>query len=255
MRAPRLLGACFILFLGSRALAGAEGALSIAAASNLTFAIQALDAEFGKESPGVHVSASMGASGGIVAQIGNGAPYDVFLSADLEYPQALVKGGHALASSLTPFAVGRLVLWTVKPGIDVSDVAALVRNPAVHAIAIANPDSAPYGRAARQALVGLGIWSDARAKVVTAENISQAAQFVGTGNADAGFVALSAVVSPGLKGKGTWREVPASEYDPILQAAVITTHGSSNPEAARYLAFLRSDAAKAILRDFGYGIP
>ena len=233
---------------------GAE-TLSIAAASNLTYPLAALNAEFGKGSPQVAVTAAFGASGSLVAQIRNGAPYDVFLSADPEFAEALVKAGGADRRTLTPFAVGRLVLWTMKPGIDVSDIAATVRSPAVRALAIANTDSAPYGRAARQALEKLGLWAEALPKLVTAENISQATQFVETGNADAGFVALSSVVSPRLKGKGRWTEVPAGLHEPLTQVAVITVRGSGNPQSARYLAFLMGDAARGILGGFGYGTP
>jgi molybdate transport system substrate-binding protein len=245
------------VLLGLVAVVAARGAetLSVAAAANLTYPLEALDAEFGKSQPAVEVTTAVGASGSLVAQIRNGAPFDVFLSADLQFAEALVKTGNADSRSLTPFAVGRLVFWSVKPGVDVSDIAATVRSPAVRALAIANADSAPYGRAARQALEKLGLWADALPKLVTAENISQAAQFVETGNADAGFVALSSVVSPKLKGRGRWAEVPAGLYEPLTQVAVITLHGSKNPQSALYLAFLRGEAARRILEGFGYGIP
>ncbi len=243
--------------LGLAAAVASRGAetLSIAAASNLTYALEALNAEFRNAFPSVDVTTAVGASGGLVAQISNGAPFDVFLSADLEFAEALVKTGHADSGSLTAFAVGRLVFWTVKPGIDVSDIAGSVRSPSLRVLAIASPESAPYGRAARQALKKLGLWSAATPKLVTAEDISQATQFVETGNADAGFVALSAVVSPKLKGSGRWFEVPADLYEPLVQAAVITTHGSGNPQSARFVAFLGSAAARRILESFGYGMP
>jgi molybdate transport system substrate-binding protein len=203
----------------------------------------------------VTVTTAVGASGSLVAQIRSGAPYDVFLSADLGFAKALVASGNASLESLTPFAVGRLVLWTVKPGVGLPGVAATVRDPSVRVLAIANTDTAPYGRAARQALEKLGLWSVAGQKLVTAENISQATQFVETGNADAGFVALSAVLSPKLRGNGRWIEVPSDLYDPLVQAAVITTHGSANPESARYIAFLQGNAAAGVLASFGYGLP
>jgi len=250
-------GAVIGVFLGLGAPIAACGAgtLTVAAAANLTYALEALDAGFRESCPGIDVTTAVGASGNLVAQIRNGAPYDVFLSADLEFAEALVRTGHANPKSLTPFAAGRLVLWTVKPGLDVSDIAAAVRNPAVHALAIANADSAPYGRAARQALEKLGLWAEARPKLVTAEDISQATEFVETGNADAGFVALSAVVSPRLRAKGRWTEVPAGLYEPLTQVAVITARGSGNPASARYVSFLRGEAARRILEGFGYGVP
>jgi molybdate transport system substrate-binding protein len=233
----------------------APGALSVAAAANLVYALDALDAEFAKTAPGVTVTSAIGASGSLVAQIEHGAPYDVFLSADPDFPRALVKAGHADAGSLSAFAVGRLVLWTTRAGVDVSDIAAAVRSPAVKKLAIANVATAPFGRAAKEALQKLGSWDDAQPKLVVGENISQTAQFVDTGNADAGFVALSIVVSPKLKDKGRWTEVAASLYGSLEQCAVITARGSANPASARYIAFLHSPAARDILRKFGYGIP
>jgi len=249
------LGIAWALLLFASAAARGDGTLSIAAAANLTYVLDSLDAEYARASPGVQLTTADGASGSLVAQIRNGAPYDVFLSADLAFAQALIDSGHAGAGSLTPFAVGRLVLWTVRPAVDVSSVSATVNDPAVRALAIANAVSAPYGRAARQALEKLGLWGAAQPKLVTAENISQATEFVETGNADAGFVALSAVLSPKLRGKGRWIEVPAGLYEPLVQAAVITSHGAANPEAARYVAFLKGAAAVRILDGFGYGRP
>jgi molybdate transport system substrate-binding protein len=254
VRLARILGGA-LCAAWCAAASGAPQPLSIAAAANLTHVMGALDAEFRVARPDVEVTVSLGSSGSLVAQIGNGAPYDVFLSADMEFPAALAKAGHADASSLTAFAVGRLVLWTMKPAVDVSDVGAAVRSPAVHSLAIANTETAPYGRAARQALESLGLWAAAQPKLVTAENISQAAQFVETGNADAGFVALSAVLSTGLKGRGAWTEVPAPLYRPLVQGAIITAHGAGNPASAAYLAFLHGDGARRVLEACGYGVP
>jgi molybdate transport system substrate-binding protein len=235
--------------------ASAAQTLSVAAAANLSFALKALDAEYAKEQPDVTVTATTAASGDLVAQIEHGAPYDVFLSADLHFAQVLAKAGAADPKSLAVFAVGRLVLWTTRPGIAVDNVAATVRDPRVMRLAIANTDTAPYGRAARQAMEKLGAWADAQPKLVVGESISQATQFVETGNADAGFVALSVVLSPKLKGKGTWAEVSPGLYAPLEQGAVITLHGAQNPAAQGFLAFLHSDPAKKILQDFGYRIP
>jgi molybdate transport system substrate-binding protein len=243
------------LGLAAAAAGRAAGTLSIAAAANLTYALDGLDAEFNRAEPGVKVTTALGASGSLVAQIRNGAPFDLFLGADREFPAALVRTGDGIAATLTPFARGRLVLWTIRPALEVGDVAAAVRNPLVLKLAIANTDTAPYGRAARQAMEKLGVWEAARAKLVTAENISQAAQFVDTGNADAGFVALSAVMSPKLRGRGRWTEVPSALYEPLVQFAVVTRHGQDRAEAARYLAFLRGPEARAVLERLGYGSP
>jgi molybdate transport system substrate-binding protein len=254
MTLPRALGAA----LAAAAVAATPGfsqPLSIAAAANLTQVIGKLDAGFRAARPDVDVTVALGSSGGLVAQIRNGAPFDVFLSADMGFAQALARAGQADAATLTPFAVGRLVLWTTKPGVDLTDVASAVRGAAVRSLAVANTGTAPYGRAARQALEALGLWDLAQAKLVTAEDISQTAQFVETGNADAGFVALSAVLSPKLAGKGRWIEVPASLYRPLVQGAIVTAHGARNPAASAYLAFLLGDAAHRELEAAGYGIP
>jgi molybdate transport system substrate-binding protein len=231
------------------------GSLSVAAAANLVYALDSLDHEFARTAPDVTVTSATGASGSLVAQIEHGAPYDVFLSADRDFPQALVKAGQADGGSLSEFAVGRLVLWTTRPGLDLSDIAAAVQSPDVRKLAIANVVTAPFGRAAKAALQKLGAWDAVQPKIVVGENISQAAQFVETGNADAGFVALSIVLSPNLREKGRWVEVPPTLFAPLEQCAVITAHGASNPASARYIAFLHSPAARAILEQFGYGIP
>jgi molybdate transport system substrate-binding protein len=236
--------------------ARAEGAkVSVAAAANLSFALEALDAEFRREHPEVTLTSMTGASGDIVAQVEHGAPYDVFLSADLHFPQVLVAAGKADPKTLTTFAVGQLVLWTTRDGLDLSDVAAVVHNPAVQKLAIANVTTAPFGRAAKQALEKLGLWADAQPKLVIGESISQATQFVSTGNADAGFVALSVVLAPKLKGKGHYVAIPAPLYGPLDQGAVVTAQGAGNPVAGQFVAFLRGPEARGILASFGYLIP
>ena len=136
-----------------------------------------------------------------------------------------------------------------------SDVTSTVRSLRVAKVAIANVATAPYGRAAKQALEKLGVWTEVQPKLVVGENITQTTQFVETGNADAGLVALSVVVSPKLKGKGRWVEVPGDLYSPLEQGAVITARGAKNPVAPRYLEFLHSPAARKILEDFGYRLP
>jgi len=176
--------------------------LPVAAAANLVYALDALNAEFKRSAPDITLTSTTGASGNFVAQIKNGAPFDVFLSADLDYPQALINAGQADAKTLTTFAIGRLVLWTTKPGIEVTDIAATVRNPAVQKLAVANPTTAPYGRAALQVLDRLGLTAVAQPKIVTGENITQTAQFVETGHADAGLVALSSRPLAETEGQG-----------------------------------------------------
>ncbi len=234
----------------------AADTVSIAAAANLVYALDALTAEFKRSVPGVEVPTTTGASGSLFAQIKNGAPFDLFLSADTDYPTQLVAAGLGDASSLRTFATGRLVFWTTRPDFDVSDLKAAVRSPRVKKLAIAQPRSAPYGRAAQAALENLGVWAEAQPKAVFGENITQTAQFIETGNADAGFVALSLVLSPRLAHVGRWLEVPVNLYAhvPLDHAVVLTNRGRTNTAAKRYLDFLTTDAAKNILRNFGYGV-
>lgn len=229
--------------------------LSIAAASNLVYALDAVNAAFRESAPEISLTVATGASGSLVAQIRHGAPYDVFLSADLDYPRALIASGHAAADTLTTFATGRLVLWTTRPGVPLDSLAGTVRSDLVRKLAIAHLETAPYGRAARETLERLGAWTDVQPKIVIGENISQTAQFVETGNADAGFVALSLVLSPKLTDRGRWLEVPAELHSPLDQGAIITRRAAKNPAAARYLAFLRTERAQQILQRFGYAVP
>jgi len=229
--------------------------LSIAAAANLVYAVDALNSEFKKLEPGTDVVVVTGASGSLVAQIKNGAPFDLFLAADVEYPRQLIKLGAADASTFTKFAIGRLVIWTMRPELKLDSIEAVVRDPGVRKIAIANPHTAPYGKAAHEALTRLEVWADAESKIVVGENITQTAQFVETGNADVGFVAMSLMRSPTIKERGYWREVPADLYAPIEQGAVVTNHGAANAAAKRYLAFLGSPEARAVFARFGYRSP
>jgi molybdate transport system substrate-binding protein len=246
-----------LLFLLLATFGHAADKVSIAAASNLVFTLESLNAEFKRTAPGIEITATTGASGSLFAQIKNGAPFDVFLSADTDYPKQIVAEKLGDPATLRTFATGRLVLWTTRSDLDVSDLAAAVRNPAVKKLALAQPRSAPYGRAAQAALEKLGAWNVAQPKIIFGENITQTAQFVETGNADAGFVAMSLVLSPKLTNKGRWAEVPAAHYAtvPLDHAAVLTHRGTANPAAKRYLDFLASEPAKKILRAYGYGVP
>jgi molybdate transport system substrate-binding protein len=243
---------CLLLLLAGLGRAAAQDHLAIAAAANLVYALQPLNAEFGRAHPEITVTSATGASGSLVAQIQHGAPFDLFLSADLVYAQALVKSGSGEAASLRPFALGRLVLWTTRPGLAIDSIEGLVRNPAVQTIAIANPRTAPFGLAAQETLGRLHLTEVGRPKLVQGDNISQTAAFVETGNADAGFVALSLVLAPELRERGRWLEVPPELYSPLTQAAVITRQGRDNPAAREYLDFLGSPPARKILEQFGY---
>src|SRR6185312_639016 len=183
MRTLFRLMAC--LALSASAGFGAEK-VGVAAAANLTYVLEPLDAAFVRAHPEVAISPTLGASGNLLAQISNGAPFDVFLSADMDFPRKLIQAGGADAPSLRVFAIGKLALWTTRGGVDVSSVEAAVRSGQVRKLAVANPKTAPYGRAALETLAKLGLTEAAQPKIVTGENITQTAQFVSTGNADAG---------------------------------------------------------------------
>jgi molybdate transport system substrate-binding protein len=229
--------------------------LSIAAAANLVYVLDDLHAALRTSEPNLALTVTIGASGSLVAQIQNGAPFDVFLSADLDHPQALVNAGHAVEESLMTFATGRLVVWTTRPDLKLDSVNALIQDASIRKIAIANSDTAPYGRAAKQALEHLRIWPEVQMKLIFGENITQTAQFVESGNADVGFVALSLVLSPKLSNRGQWIPVPADLYTPIAQGGVLTRKGAENAAAARYLEFLCSEEARQIFARFGYQVP
>ena len=255
MNIPRALLLVGLSFVAP--LARTAEQVSVAAAANLVYALESLNAEFKRLHPDTTLTSASGASGSLFAQIKNGAPFDVFLSADTDYPRELVAQNLGDPASFRIFATGRLVLWTTRPSLDPSDPAAVARNTDVKRIALAQPRTAPYGRAAQAALEKLGVWTAVQPRLVIGENITQTAQFVETGNADAGFVALSIVLSPRLAGKGRWSEVAPDLYAgvPLDHAGVLTLRGAKNPAAQRYLDFLASDPAKKILRDFGYGTP
>jgi molybdate transport system substrate-binding protein len=219
------------------------------------YVLEELHAAFQSQQRDVKLTVATGASGNLVAQIQHGAPFDVFLSADMDHPKSLIARNAAESKSLMTFAIGRLVLWTVKPAIGLESFVATMKDKAVRRIALANTETAPYGVAAKQALERAGVAHEIRAKLVFGENITQTAQFVETGNADVGLVALSLVLSPALKTRGKWIPVPEDLYTPILQGAVLTRRGSTNPAAGRYMEFLQSAEAQEILKRFGYSIP
>ncbi len=230
------------------------GSLTVAVAANVKYAFDELAVEFKKES-GIDVQGVFGSAGKITAQVKNGAPFDAFLSADTEFPDALFKEGLATSASKV-YAYGVLVLWTKKE-LDLSKGVAIVNDPAVQKVAIANPKLAPYGRAAVKALESAGLSKAVEAKLVYGESITQTAQFVDSGAADIGFVAKSLVVAPETAGKGKWVEVPKTSYDAIAQGVVVLKHGAeTQAEAAKkFVDFLFTAKARAIFEKYGYILP
>jgi molybdate transport system substrate-binding protein len=258
----RCLPLCLIIFMAllpgvsiPRAHA-ADRVINVAAAADLSSALQEIAANFEKRA-GVSVKLSFGASGALTQQIQNGAPFDIFLSADMDYPRQLIAGGHAEESTLYRYAVGELVLWTQKDSLlDVEHrgMQALL-DPAVKKIAIANPEHAPYGRAAVAALKHYGVYEKVVARIVLGENVSQAAQFVESGNAQAGFVALSHALAPAMQGKGKYWVVPGEAYPPLVQAAVLVSHSPHRQDAAAFLDYLKTPEVAQLLRRSGLNLP
>jgi molybdate transport system substrate-binding protein len=227
--------------------------LTVAAASDLQAALPGVAARFEKET-GARVRLTFGSSGNFFAQIQNGAPFDVFLSADIDYPRQLAARGFGEHGTLTPYATGRLVLWTRRDsGIDVGRGLEALRGPAVRRIAIANPAHAPYGRAAVAALRRAGLYDAVRDRLVMGENISQAAQFAQLGDAEAGIIALSLASGPAMTATGTYAEIPVTLYPPIAQGAIVPTSAREKALARQFLTFLIRPEISAHLHAFGFG--
>jgi len=234
--------------------ASAADKLTVAVAANAAPAVEALAALY-REQHGWNVDLIIGSSGKLSTQIRQGAPFDLFLSADLTYPQALIDAKMAVLP-LRVYARGRLVLWLP----DTTGLAraglSLLQAKRVRRIALAQPSLAPYGRAARQALAHSGLWQELQPKLVFGESISQVNQVLSTGAVDAGFTALSAMHYTAMADRGGYMEVDTSAYAPIDQGMVVTRHGATNhPEAARsFFDFLQSEDARRTLAHFGYGL-
>jgi molybdate transport system substrate-binding protein len=231
------------------------GTVTAAAASDLTAAMNAIAADFEKAT-GCAVRLSMGSSGNFLTQIENGAPFDVFFSADIAYPKKLESEGLAAPGSTYLYAIGKIVLWTRKDsGVDISKGFAALSAPNVRKISIANPQQAPYGRAAEEALRHAGVYDAVKDRLVLGENISQAAEFVESGNADAGIVALSLALSPAMKNQGRAWNIPENLYMPIEQGAVVL-RAAGNPQGARqFLDYIKTPATAALLERYGFVLP
>jgi molybdate transport system substrate-binding protein len=231
------------------------GKISAAAASDLKFVFTELAARFQKDT-GHLLTLSFGSSGNFFAQIQNGAPFDLFFSADIEYPRRLEAAGLAEPGTLYSYAAGKIVLWVpANSKLDVSKGLSVLLDPGVRKIAIANPQHAPYGRAAMAALQHEKLYEKLRNKFVLGENVSQAAQFVESGNADAGILALSLVLAPAMKDRGRYFEIPQSVYPPIEQAAVILKSSRNKPAARQFLEYLKKPESIALLKDCGLALP
>jgi molybdate transport system substrate-binding protein len=246
--------ACLLLLLACARDAAAQD-LAVAAASDLQAAFPAVAEAFEKQT-GHHVAVTFGSSGNFVAQIQNGAPFDLFFSADIDYARRLDSASLAEPGSLYEYAVGKIVLWTRKDsGIDITRGLQVLQDARVRKIAIANPEHAPYGRAAVAALKHGGLYDAVQAKIVLGENISQTAQFVQSGNADVGIIALSLAAAPKTKEIGTYAEIPAGSYPPIEQAAIILKASKQKALARDFLAFMKRPETVRLLQTFGFDMP
>ena len=229
------------------------GEVNAAVAANFTAPAQQLVELFQKET-GHTVKLSFGSSGKFTSQIKEGAPFDVFLSADEKNPKLLEQEGLAVPDTRFVYALGKLVLWSAKPGF-VDDKGSVLSKGDYNKLAYADPKLAPYGLAAQQTLQKLDLWDKVQSKLVTGESITQTYQFAASANADLAFIALSQITRDGKVTTGSWWLVPASLYNPISQGAVLLSGAKDKVAAQAFLTFLKSEKAKAVIRSFGYELP
>jgi molybdate transport system substrate-binding protein len=250
---PALALLILFVFLGAGARhsqaqnhSAAGPTLRIAAAADLQPVLPAVLSTFEKRT-GIHTEASYQSSATLATQIINGAPFDIFLAADLSFPQRVIDAGRAVQSRPIPYAKGTLVLWTRNDSGATSLSLDALRSPAIKSIAIANPEHAPYGRAAQAALEHAGLLSAVHAKLVIAENIAQTAQYAESGNAQVAFVSFTAALTPRLRAEGHYILVPAEDYPPILQGAVLIRGSAGAAAASQFLEFFDSPEIARIL--------
>lgn len=229
------------------------GKITIAAAADLKFAMDEIVATFQQAHSADQVDVIYGSSGKFHAQIQRGAPYDLYFSADIAFPRALAKAGFA-ASEVRPYAVGRIVLWSAAMDARQMTLASLT-DARVARVAIANPRHAPYGKRAEEALRASGLWDKVEPKLVYGENIAHAAQFVQSGNAQVGVIALALAVSPELAGKGGYWLIPDHLHAPLEQGFIITRRAQDNALAQRFADYMGSQAARAVMTRYGFVLP
>ena len=253
MRLARVALISLLLAVAGMVLAGCQGAqpdrVNVAAAADLRYALDDIIALASAQNPDVEYAVTYGSSGQFLQQIENGAPFDLYLSADISYPQQLVDSGQA--NGLFRYAIGRLVLW-VPEGSDLNPRDGLDVLSSASRIAIANPQHAPYGRAAVAAMESAGVYADVADRLVLGENVAQAAEFVTTGNADAGIVALSLVLSDPLRDIGTWWEIPTDTFPTIEQGGVLL---SDSPATLALRDAITGPDGRAILARYGFTLP
>jgi molybdate transport system substrate-binding protein len=239
----------------ARGVHGQEREVRVAAAADLKFAMSELAGQFEKQT-GTKADVTYGSSGNFFAQLQNGAPFDLFFSADIDFPKKVEAAGLAEPGSLYEYAVGRIVIWTsADTKVDVAKQRwKTLLDPRMQRIAIANPEHAPYGKAAVAALQKAGIYEQVKARLVFGEDISQAAQFVQSGNAQAGIIALSLAISPAMRDGKRW-EIPGDMHPAIEQGAIVMKNAKNKNAARAFLEFVKSDAGRGLLEKYGFASP
>lgn len=247
--------ALFLIVLVSSAGVTLAEELTIAAASDLSFAFKELAGEFEKSS-GHHVKLSLGSSGNFYSQIQNGAPFDLYFSADIGYPRKLEEAGLTVPGSLYRYAIGRIVVWAGHGSrLDMTKGMEVLRESSIKKIAIANPKHAPYGRAAVSSMEHFNLYQQVKDRLVLGENISQAAQFVESGACEVGIIALSLALAPTMKAKGAYWEVPADTHPALEQGAVILKSSQRREAAQEFLEFIKGQTGQEIMKRYGFTIP
>jgi molybdate transport system substrate-binding protein len=248
-----ILALCMLLMIGVNVAVAEE--ITIAAASDLSFAFREIATEY-ENTTGNHVRLTLGSSGNFFAQIQNGAPFDLYFSADIAYPRKLEEAGLTVPGSLYQYAFGRIVLWAGKDStLDLSKGLEILREPTVKKIAIANPKHAPYGRAAVAAMEYFKVYDQVKDKLILGENISQAAQFIESGACDIGIIALSLAIAPAMKSKGTYWEIPVGAHPPLDQGAVILKSSKQQEPAKQFLAVIKGAQGQEIMKRYGFTLP
>jgi len=242
-----------VFLLIALSLSASAEEITVAAAADLQFALKDVAARFEQQS-GNKVNLIFGSSGNFFSQIQNGAPFDVFFSADLDYPKQLEAASLAEPNTLYQYATGKIVLWVRNDSkLDLSKGLAALLDPSINKIAIANPAHAPYGRAAKAALEHEKLSEKLKDKFVLGENVSQTAQFVESGSAEAGIIALSLAIAPAMKEKGRYVEVPTSFYPPLQQGCIVLKSSKKKAVALAFVEFLKEPEIVDLLRTSGFG--
>lgn len=249
----RLINLLFVVYCLLLAATAHADKITVAAAADLKFAMDEIVTGFNKSHSGDEVQVVYGSSGKFYAQIRQDAPYDLYFSADIAYPRELARQGRA-ASRVMPYAIGRIVLWSADMDVTKMTMAGLA-DPKIKKIAIANPKHAPYGKRAEEALRSAGLWDQLQPKLVFGENIAQAAQYVQSGNAQIGIIALALAVNPELSKKGGYFLIPDNMHNPLEQGFIITRLGANKPLAKKFAAYVEAKQARSIMTKYGFVLP